>query len=256
MEIFCGYLRSAHTFSTHLLLYKDGTPQKLHQLLKAVERSGLSLVDGALALVTHPFDALTPVLPFRATWFLRPPTPLPQPPGPLPSQSTKENPHARLLLASAPLVPPLCLCPSLFCSPPSHPKGTHYPSPLLPPRLCSSICLSSFQWPVTSFRFPPDCSWIIHAPNSPFVLLFFFPARFYLHSWCVQTLPVLICRFSVFTAPSGVLTTSTSQLCPAHFRSYVVKFAFSLSLNVCHQIIFSDVQHFPECFLKIPRQPV
>lgn len=68
----------------------------------------------------------------------------------LPLQKTKENPHARLCLASAPLNPPLCLCPSLFCTPLQRPKGTHYPSPTHSHGHCCSICLCCFHWPVTS----------------------------------------------------------------------------------------------------------
>lgn len=154
-----------HTFTTHSLLYKDGTLQRLHQLLKAVERSGLSLVDRALALVTHPLNAPMPVLSVHATWFLCNP-PFPRPPGPIPSPALQRHKHKRkspclsppCLCPPIPPIPPLCLCPSLFCSPLPHPKGTHYPSPTDSPRHCSSICLSSFQWPVTSFHFPCDCS--------------------------------------------------------------------------------------------------
>lgn len=95
-----------HTFTTHSLLYKDGTLQRLHQLLKAVERSGLSLVDRALALVTHPLNAPMPVLSVHATWFLcNPPFPALQVQSPAllyRDTNTKENPHACLRLASAP----------------------------------------------------------------------------------------------------------------------------------------------------------
>lgn len=89
------------------------------------------------------------------------PLTLPCPQGPLPSltlQSTKENPHVCLLLASAPLSLLSVSAPASLSLPLPHPKGTHYPSPTHSPRHCFSICLSSLQWPVTSFYFPCDCS--------------------------------------------------------------------------------------------------
>lgn len=113
-----GSRRSTNAF---LLLHKDGTLQKLHQLLKAVERSGLSLVDGALALVTHPLSAPTPALCLRATCFSsHPPHPPPcrSPPRAHSGEHKRKSP--RLSLRRTPPPPPF-FSTSLFCSPPATP---------------------------------------------------------------------------------------------------------------------------------------
>ncbi len=213
-----------------------------------MERSGLSLVDGALALVTHPLNAPTPVLPLHATWSLCTLT-LPRPPGPLPSlapQNTKENPHACLLLASAPLIPPFCLYPSLRCSPLPHPKGTHYPSPAHSPRRCSSICLSSFQWPVTSFHFPCDCSWIIHAPDSTLVLLFFYALcySYIVSSFMIFSDSVFICISILYSHYTLLIHLNETirysySVNQSILVSYFVRFVLSFACPLMHAIKLS-----------------
>lgn len=239
-----------HTFTTHLLLYKDGMLQMLHQLLKAMERSGLSLVDGALALVTHSLNAPTPLLSLHATWFLCTPHPF-RPPQPPLTEHKRKSPHPSPPCVGPPHPSSLCLCPSLASFPLPHPKGTRYPSPTHSPRHSSSICLSSFQWPVTSFHFPCDCCWIIHAPNPPFVMIFFFCTFFFLHSWYVQTsdsacpylhLLVLYSHYTSLTnfhhiflqhGPISSFQEVSSEVCVV-----LVYWLYQFSLNSCHQIMF------------------
>lgn len=192
----------------------------LHQLLKAMERSGLSLVDGALALVTHSLNAPTPLLSLHATWFLCTPHPF-RPPQPPLTEHKRKSPHPSPPCVGPPHPSSLCLCPSLASFPLPHPKGTRYPSPTHSPRHSSSICLSSFQWPVTSFHFPCDCCWIIHAPNPPFVMIFFlhiFFSSFLICSDIWLCLSLFASAGSLFSLhltnklPSHILTTWANQL--------------------------------------------
>lgn len=147
-----------------------------------MERPGLSLINGLLALVTHPLITPLPAISLYATWFssMPPPTHTHRQTRTasflalqvllwVSLQRTQKKIPTPVCLALAPLIHPPCLCPSLFCAPLPHPEGTHYPSPTHSPRHCCSICQRCFHWPVTPFHFPSDCLWIIHAPNSPII---------------------------------------------------------------------------------------
>lgn len=119
-----------------------------------------------------------------------------------------------------PSSPPLCLCPSLLCFPLPHPKGTPHPSPTQSLRHCFSICLSSSQWPVTSFHFSCvyfDCSLIIYAPNPPLVLLFFSALCYFcLFSSSLMISEIWFC-LSLF-ASAGFLMHLTNA--PSHILYY------------------------------------
>lgn len=110
---------------------KDGTLHKLHQLLKAMKRSGLSLVDTAMAVVTPPLSSQK-ADPTPSRFML---------PGfcvPCYFPSIQLPIHLYIIQRKIPTpVSSLALPPSSFlslsvpasCSPPPHPKGTPYPSP-------------------------------------------------------------------------------------------------------------------------------
>lgn len=121
---------------------KDGTLHKLHQLLKAMKRSGLSLVDTAMAVVTPPLSSQK-ADPTPSRFML---------PGfcvPCYFPSIQLPIHLYIIQRKIPTpVSSLALPPSSFLSlsvPASSVLRRHIPRALLTPPLlrhCLSICLS------------------------------------------------------------------------------------------------------------------
>lgn len=130
------------------------------------------------------------------------PLTLPCPQGPLPSltlQSTKENPHVYLLLASAPLIPPLCLCPSLSFSPTATSQRHSLP---LPYPLSQTLLLHLPQQPsVASDIFLLSLWLFLNNSSSKLTLRFVMFSA--LDTFRHLTLPVFICIywFSILTTP-------------------------------------------------------
>lgn len=155
--------------------------QRLHQLLRAMKTSGLSLVSKALALVTHLL--IPPVLSLHTLpiFYTPPPHSLPTliaAPRCLYKRAQKKFP-THLCLVFTP-IPPIYLCPSLFCTPPPYPKGPYYPPQTqtlllhLPLLSLASVITSQSVWLVLNNSWFTNCFYFssLHVLVSLFLKVF------------------------------------------------------------------------------------